>query len=206
MTVLVGTLGTTNTTSYGPGTAGQEVGSLFTASASGSATQMSCTISDISSGADGGPFLLAIYNAAGTTLLGYTNPFTPAVGTNTAALVSAVSIASGTQYLLSIVSSSNSIDCYTTGSGYNDYYNNITYSSPPPSTFTLGSKAGNGFISITAQSSSTFTPEPVDSNGKLLISNGKIVTGALMLMPLSWTINRRNKLARERRSGKREVN
>ena len=44
----------------------------------------------------------------------------------------------------------------------------------------------------------TFTPQPVKSGGKLLISNGKVLTGALLLMPLSWTINRRNKRAAER--------
>ncbi len=44
------------------------------------------------------------------------------------------------------------------------------------------------------------TLEPVISGGKLLISNGHIVTGALMFMPLSWAINRRNKRAAERRA------
>ncbi len=56
-----------------------------------------------------------------------------------------------------------------------------------------------GFVMALPQAAAAPTPKPVLSGGKLLISGGHIVTGA-MLMPLAWSINRRNKLAAERRA------
>ena len=57
-----------------------------------------------------------------------------------------------------------------------------------------------GFVMALPQAAAAPTPKPVLSGGKLLISNGKVLTGALLFMPLSWSINRRNKLAAERRA------
>ena len=44
------------------------------------------------------------------------------------------------------------------------------------------------------------TPKPVLSGGKVLVSGGHVVTGALMFMPLRWIMDRRDKLARERKA------
>lgn len=55
-----------------------------------------------------------------------------------------------------------------------------------------------GAFVLSLPSASSASPKPVLSGGKLLISGGHIVTGAIF-MPLSWSINRRNKLAAPRR-------
>ena len=55
-----------------------------------------------------------------------------------------------------------------------------------------------GFV-LSIPAASAAAPKPVLSGGKVLVSGGHVVTGA-MFMPLAWAINRRNKRAAERRA------
>ena len=69
----------------------------------------------------------------------------------------------------------------------------LTLSSAP--TLTISPTAA--IFSLPAASAAA--PKPVLSGGKVLVSGGHVVTGA-MFMPLAWAINRRNKLAAEKRA------
>lgn len=159
MTLLVGALTTTSHGTVGNGTQNIQYGAVWTAAATGSATTMSVGINSTNTGS----LVLAIYNSAGTTLLGYTNPFTAVVGTNTKSLVGPVSITSGTQYLLTVETSGFYIDIRNNGAGtFVDPYDYITYSSPPPSTVTLGTDWGNGYPSLSADGS-TGTPQAMSA-------------------------------------------
>lgn len=147
MTVLVGAMTTAADAPYGDGAPQLIAGSKFVASATGTATSMSVGLNT----SPGANIVLCIYNSTGTTLLGYTNAFAGAAGTNTANLVSGVSIVSGTTYFLGCEVNSASLDPFVTGSGTNDFTPAVSYSSPPPSNISpLGAAGGNGSISITA--------------------------------------------------------
>jgi hypothetical protein len=141
-----------------------------------------------------GNLVLAIYNSGGTTRLGYTSPFSQAAGTNTQSLVSSVSIVSGTQYLLAVETSGFYIDAYNNGAGtFVDPYDYITYSSPPPSTMTLGTNWGNGYSSLSANGATGGGPPPSQfffgENHR-----GVPFKTAGALGALSWIISRRNRL------------
>ncbi|MDA8119139.1 MAG: hypothetical protein M0Z85_03625 [Gammaproteobacteria bacterium] len=56
-----------------------------------------------------------------------------------------------------------------------------------------------GFV-LSLPAASAAAPKPVLSGGKVLVSGGHVVTGALMFMPLRWIMDRRDKLARERKA------
>lgn len=96
---------------------------------------------------------------------------------------------------------------FTNGNGFTGTVTNATntltgssalanpFSSPyPPTTYD-----GKQF-QIWATVSNTTPSHPVLSGGKVLVSNGHIVTGALMFMTLRWIMDRRDKLARERKA------
>lgn len=77
----------------------------------------------------------------------------------------------------------------------------LTSTAATAANFTDSTNGATGYYLVGAAlyTGSGLVSQPILSGGKLLISGGHIITGALFL-PIAWTINRRNKLAQERRS------
>lgn len=202
MTVLVGDNTNTTTINVGPNTYGDIEFNSYTAAASGSATDGYFYTTQT-----GFSFVIAVYNSAATTLLGTSSEVTSSIsGWNHATFSPSVSIVSGTAYILSILSGSDTSSGWQMGLGATTattwkYYNPTSAFFPtPPASLPAGSVGGSNNISLYLASASAVTHPNQMMMGALRGSPRVPIVAATMFMPLSWTINRRNKRAAERRA------
>lgn len=115
MTVLIGSQATTGNTGYWiSGSAIPYTGWLaYTATASGTVDTLNVNLAQ---GAAGKSIVLAIYNSAGTTLLGHTGILSAAVaGILSSATNVGVSVINGTSYVLAFQADSGNVWPYTNG-------------------------------------------------------------------------------------------
>lgn len=154
MTTLVGLNATGSQSVYGSYSPNNGViASLFTASQSGTATSIFARVSLNS----GYTYRCAIYNAAGTTKLGDTVAVSDsgAPGWIQFNLNASVSITSGTNYCLAIMSNDAYLWLEADSSGFSDLETTGNTYPTWPSSLNLGSSPGNGVISIYADGTSS---------------------------------------------------
>ena len=161
MTVLVGDDTQTTTINVGPNTYGDIEYCSYVAAATGSATD-----GYFYTTTTGFAFVVAVYDSAGTTLLGTSSEITSSTsGWNHVTFSSSVSITSGTTYILAILSGSDTSSGWQVGEGatsaVNWYYDNPSsaFFPTPPASLTQSGAGGLYTLSLylTGSSGTAYT-------------------------------------------------
>lgn len=173
-TLLVGTNSQTTTTAVGPNSFGDIEWSSFVAVASGTAVT-----GHFYTTTTGFSFVMAVYNSGGTTLLGSSSQVTSVSGWNTVTFSPGVSITSGTTYLVSVMTGSDTSAGWQMGTGvagqFKFFNPTSTFFPTPPSTLPAGSIGTASQISEYLMSSGASGPPP----SQFFLSSNLVTTKSL---------------------------